>query len=53
MRDLILEHMLTSDQIFHCDETGLNFRMLAAQREKTVPGHKKRTERVPILMCNV
>ncbi|XP_046686190.1 jerky protein homolog-like [Homalodisca vitripennis] len=57
MKELILDHGLTSDQIFNCDETGLNFRMLpnktlAAQSEKTAPGYKKSKERVTLLMCS-
>ncbi|CAG9838265.1 unnamed protein product [Diabrotica balteata] len=35
LRDLILEHGLTSDQIFNCDETGLNFRMLPTKKLAT------------------
>lgn len=57
IKDLVLDNGLTSDQIFNCDETGLNFRMLptktlAAQSEKTAPGYKKSKERVTLLMCS-
>lgn len=48
---------LTGDQIFNCDETGLNFKMLpgkslAARTEKAAPGYKRSKERVTILACS-
>lgn len=47
---------LTGDQIYNCDETGLNFRMLpekslASKEEKSVPGHKRSKERVTVMAC--
>lgn len=45
---------LTLDQIYNCDETGLNFKMLpsktlASKEEKAAPGLKKSKERVTVL----
>uniref|UniRef100_A0A1B6GWK2 HTH CENPB-type domain-containing protein n=1 Tax=Cuerna arida TaxID=1464854 RepID=A0A1B6GWK2_9HEMI len=56
IRKLILSEGLTSDQIFNCDETGLNFRMLpsktlASQQETSAPGYKKSKDRVTVLGC--
>lgn len=54
--NLILSEGLTSDQLFNCDETGLNFRMLpnktlAFRQETTAPGYKKSKDRVTVLGC--
>lgn len=48
---------LTGDQIFNCDETGLNYKMLpektlASKAEKAAPGYKRSKERVTILACS-
>ena len=45
------------DQVFNCDETGLNFKMLpskslAARTETAAPGYKCSKERVTILACS-
>ena len=45
------------DQIFNCDETGLNFRLLpdktlAASFETSADGRKKSKERVTINACS-
>lgn len=58
INEVVLNEGLTYDQIFNCDETGLNFRMLpsktlAAKSERNAPGFKKSKERVTILAaCN-
>uniref|UniRef100_A0A1B6LHZ8 HTH CENPB-type domain-containing protein n=1 Tax=Graphocephala atropunctata TaxID=36148 RepID=A0A1B6LHZ8_9HEMI len=46
LEDFIIENGLTSEQLFNCDETGLNHRMLptktlASRQEQTPPGFKK------------
>lgn len=56
LENVILQERLTSDQLFNCDETGLNFRMLpsktlAAREEKSAPGYKKSKETVTVLAC--
>ncbi|XP_043465305.1 jerky protein homolog-like [Leptopilina heterotoma] len=45
------------DQIYNCDETGLNFRMmpsktLASREKAAAPGYKKNNKRVTILACS-
>ena len=50
------EHQLTFNQIFNCDETGLNFRLLpdktlAASYEHSADGRKLSKERVTINAC--
>lgn len=55
--DFIEKEGLSGDQIYNCDETGLNFRMLptkslALQSEKSAPGYKRSKERVTILACS-
>lgn len=56
-QELIEKEGLTGDQIYNCDETGLNYRMLPAKSlalktEKSAPGYKKSKERVTILACS-
>lgn len=56
IEDIILTEKLTPDQLYNCDETGLNFKMLpskslASKDENSAPGHKKRKERLTILAC--
>ena len=53
----IEEEGLTGEQIYNCDETGLNFRMLpskslALSNEKAALGYKRSKERVTILACS-
>ncbi|XP_049961615.1 jerky protein homolog-like [Schistocerca serialis cubense] len=48
---------LTGSQIFNCDETGVNYKMLpdktlASKAEKAAPGYKRSKERVTILACS-
>lgn len=50
------EH-LTLEQVYNCDETGLNFRMLpdktlAARSEKHPDGMKKQKDRVTLMACS-
>lgn len=54
---LVEEEGYLRDQIYNCDETGLNFRMmpsttLASREEAVAPGYKKNKERVSILACS-
>ena len=54
--EFIEQHHLTLNQIFNCDETGLNFRLLpdktlASSFEKSADGRKKSKERVTINAC--
>lgn len=48
---------LSGDQIYNCDETGLNYKMmptktLASKKEANAPGYKKSKERVTLLACS-
>lgn len=54
---IVLEENLTMDQIYNCDETGLNYKMLpkktlASKEETAAPGHKKSKERVTVLAAS-
>lgn len=54
---LVAKEGYSRDQIYNCDETGLNYKMmpaktLASQQEAMAPGHKKNKERVTILACS-
>lgn len=54
---LIEKEKLSGDQIYNCDESGLNYRMLptktlAAKQEKSAPGYKRSKERVTLLACS-
>ena len=54
--EFVEEHHLTLNQVFNCDETGLNFRLLpdktlASSFEKAADGRKKSKERVTINAC--
>ena len=54
--EFVEHHHLTLNQIFNCDETGLNFRLLpdkilASSFEKSADGRKKSKERVTINAC--
>ena len=45
------------NQVFNCDETGLNFRLmpnvtLAASFEKSAAGRKKSKERITLNLCS-
>lgn len=56
-KNLIAKENLKMEQLFNCDETGLNFRMLpsktlAAKDERSAPGYKKSKERVTLLACS-
>jgi len=48
---------ITGDQLYNCDETGLNYKMLptktlASKKEASAPGYKKSKERVTVLACS-
>uniref|UniRef100_H9GL84 HTH CENPB-type domain-containing protein n=1 Tax=Anolis carolinensis TaxID=28377 RepID=H9GL84_ANOCA len=56
-QDLVETESLTDDQIFNCDETCLNYKMLpsrslAAGTEAAAPGYKHIKERLTILACS-
>ena len=56
-RAVIESRNISLDQIFNCDETGLNFRLLpektlAASFERSVDGRKKSKERVTLNVCS-
>lgn len=56
-RSFVMEREFTKNQIFNCDETGLNFRLLpdatlAGSFEKTASGRKKSKERVTLNLCS-
>lgn len=53
-RNTIETESLMGDQIFNCDESGLNYKMLpskslAARTEVAAPGYKRSKERLTIL----
>ena len=55
--EFVEEKDYSIDQIFNCDETGLNFRLLpdktlAASFEKSADGRKKSKERVTLNVCS-
>jgi len=48
---------ISGDQLYNCDETSLNFKMLptktlASKKETSAPGYKKSKERVTVLACS-
>jgi hypothetical protein len=54
---IIEEEDLNSDQMYNCDETGLNYKMLptktlAAREEKSAPGYKRSKERLTVMACS-
>lgn len=54
---IIQEEELSEEQLYNCDETGLNYKMLptktlASKKEAAAPGYKKSKERVTILACS-
>ncbi|XP_030765192.1 jerky protein homolog-like [Sitophilus oryzae] len=56
-KKLIKDCGYTCDQIYNCDESGLNYKMLpsntlASRQEKSVPGHKRSKERLTIMACS-
>lgn len=56
-KTLIDQENLSLQQIFNCDETGLNYRMLptktlASKQEASAPGFKKSKDRVTLLACS-
>lgn len=57
MHKLIEDEGISGDQLYNCDESGLNFKMLpsctlASRAEDSAPGYKKKKERVTILACS-
>lgn len=56
-KKLVDEEGYSLDQIYNCDETGLNFRMLpnkslVHRKETRAPGFKKSKERITVLPCS-
>ncbi|XP_054284043.1 jerky protein homolog-like [Macrosteles quadrilineatus] len=56
LHNLLDEEGITGDQLYNCDETGLNYKMLptktlASKKEAAAPGYKKSKERVTVLAC--
>ncbi|XP_028660410.1 jerky protein homolog-like [Erpetoichthys calabaricus] len=56
-QEFIETESLTGDQIFNCDESGLNYKMLpskslAARTDAAAPGYKRSKERLTILACS-
>uniref|UniRef100_K7F4N8 HTH CENPB-type domain-containing protein n=1 Tax=Pelodiscus sinensis TaxID=13735 RepID=K7F4N8_PELSI len=54
---LIDNEGLSGEQIYNCDETGLNYKLLpsktlASRAEASAPGYKQHKERVMILACS-
>lgn len=57
MQKFIEVEGLTGEQLYNCDETGLNFKLLPAhslafKNEQSAPGFKRSKERVTILACS-
>lgn len=57
LHKLLDEEGISGDQLYNCDESGLNFKMLpsctlASKEEESAPGYKKKKERVTILACS-
>lgn len=57
LHTLIDKEGITGEQLYNCDETGLNFKMLptktlASMAEKSAPGFKRSKERVTVLACS-
>lgn len=55
--ELMKQYGLNPEQIYNCDETGLNYKMLpakslASKQESGAPGYKRSKERVTILACS-
>lgn len=57
LHTLLDKENISGDQIFNCDETGLNYKLLpsktlASKAEAAAPGYKRSKERVTILACS-
>lgn len=57
LHSFVDEHGISGEQLYNCDETGLNYKMLptytlASKQEDSAPGYKKKKERVTILACS-
>ncbi|XP_054259713.1 jerky protein homolog-like [Macrosteles quadrilineatus] len=57
LHKLLDEEGISGDQLYNCDESGLNFKMLpsctlASKEENSAPGYKKKKERVTIMACS-
>lgn len=56
LQKLIEDEQLSAQQLYNCDETGLNYKMLprktlASKEERSAPGYKKSKERLTVLAC--
>lgn len=57
LNDLIKSENLTNEQLYNCDETGLNFKRLpskslVSRNEKSAPGLKQSKERITVMCCS-
>lgn len=57
LHKLIEKEGISGNQLYNCDETGLNYKMLptktlASKQEAAAPGYKKSKQRVTILACS-
>lgn len=57
LHELIEKEGISGEQLYNCDETGLNFKMLpaytlASKQEAAAPGFKKSKDRVTVLACS-
>ena len=57
LQDIMEQEGLTLEQLYNCDETGLQYRMLpdktlACRHEKGVAGMKKQKDRVTLMACS-
>ena len=57
LHKLIMKEDISGDQLYNCDESGLNYKMLptktlASKIEATAPGYKRSKERVTISACS-
>lgn len=55
-KNIVLENCYALDQIYNCDETGLNYKMLPSKtwppkQETAAPGHKRGKEYIKLLAC--
>ncbi|GBL73753.1 Jerky -like [Araneus ventricosus] len=57
LNNLMVKENLTEEQLYNCDETGLNFKRLlskslVSRNEKSAPGFKQNKERLTAMCCS-
>lgn len=57
LNNLMVNENLTEEQLYNCDETGLNFKRLptkslVSRNEKSAPGFKPSKERLTVMCCS-